>query len=110
MSQKANLFGSVKDLMPSLGVSEDVSWQCERAKNFLFEKEIDAKKLSGLSLDLIQAAVAAWGDAFEFKASSIGIRELQTVGGLLVDENIFQQFMADLQSVASSQLVNVRLL
>jgi len=108
MSLKANLFGSVKDLMSSLGASEDVCWQSERAKNFLFEKEIEGNKLTGLSLDVIRAVVAAWGDAFEFKMSSIGIRELETVGGLPVDENVFQQFKADLQGVASSQLVSVR--
>jgi hypothetical protein len=108
MKLNANLFGSVKDLMLSLGVSEEASWQSERAKNFLFEKEIESNKLTSLSLDVVRAAAVAWGKAFELKLWSTGIREFEAVGSLPVDEKVFHQFKTDLQGGASTQLVNIR--
>jgi len=108
MKLNANLFGSVKDLMSLLGVPDEASCQSERAEDFLFEKEIESNKLTGLSLDVVRAASVAWGEAFRFKLLSDGIREFEAGGGAPVDESVFHQFKTDLQGVASTQLVNVR--
>jgi hypothetical protein len=104
-----DLFDSAKNLILSVGLPNDKSWEIEASNNLLLEKQIEGGKLQSLQIDFINRAASAWGEAFECDFSGNGIREFSCRGASPPDETVFKQFQEDVKAAGPAAIVNVRI-